>query len=210
MKLPISHAVFFKLLKIHSGIWVKIQVHAIFFTFVHHCTPRKFGFSVPTVSSLMSTIHVSGVGPLKVVDYLQNLRMWISQTVLKRLVQEIEETNSKLIKLGMSDERIGKTDVEKLRRVAVQHHILLQVLTFLVNDSHFWALSGYHWNSLPIKAENILTSLIGWPGVFNRFSLNSWHPKLKKFAFGFLKASQISSLTQVSGLFEAQKMFSFV
>jgi len=68
-----------------------------------------------------------GVGPLKVVDYLQNLRMWISQTVLKRLVQEIEETNSKLIKLGMSDERIGKTDVEKLRRVAVQHHILLQV-----------------------------------------------------------------------------------
>ena len=67
------------------------------------------------------------MGPLKVVDYLQNLRMWISQTVLKRLVQEIEETNSKLIKLGMSDERIGKTDVEKLRRVAVQHHILLQV-----------------------------------------------------------------------------------
>ena len=80
-----------------------------------------------TVSSPRSTIYVSGVGPLKVVDYLQNLRMWISQTVLKRLVQEIEETNSKLIKLGMSDERIGKTDVEKLRRVAVQHHILLQV-----------------------------------------------------------------------------------
>ena len=82
------------------------------------------------------------MGPLKVVDYLQNLRMWISQTVLKRLVQEIEETNSKLIKLGMSDERIGKTDVEKLRRVAVQHHILLQVLTFPVNYLQFWAWSG--------------------------------------------------------------------
>ena len=74
-----------------------------------------------TVSSLRSTIHVSGVGPLKVVDYLQNLRMWISQTVLKRLVQEIEETNSKLIKLGMSDERIGKTKLV-MSRLNIELH----------------------------------------------------------------------------------------
>merc|ERR1712029_658427 len=68
-----------------------------------------------------------GVGPLKVVDYLENLRMWISQTVLKRVVEEIGNTNAKLVQYGMPDERIGKIEVEKLKRVAMQPHILQQV-----------------------------------------------------------------------------------
>jgi len=107
-----------------------------------------------------------GVGPIKVVDYLENLRMWISQTVLKRVVEEIDSTNARLVQFGMPDERIGKIELEKLKRVAMQPHILQQVpslealipfLDFHPNHKYLiqrfrelsdgGAMSDYKWNS---------------------------------------------------------------
>jgi len=107
-----------------------------------------------------------GVGPLKVVDYLENLRLWISQTVLKRLVDEIDKTNGLLVKHGMSDERIGLIGIEKLKKVALMPHILQQVpsldalipfLDFHPNQEYLvqryrelsqgGAISDFKWNS---------------------------------------------------------------
>ena len=42
-----------------------------------------------------------GIDPLELVNWLENLRMWISQTILARLVKEIEDCNKQLKKLGV-------------------------------------------------------------------------------------------------------------
>lgn len=53
--------------------------------------------SLPDCSGNTDVWQRLGVGPIKVVDYLENLRMWISQTVLKRVVEEIDSTNALLV-----------------------------------------------------------------------------------------------------------------
>lgn len=42
-----------------------------------------------------------GIDPLELVNWLENLRMWISQTILVRLVNKIDDCNKQLKKLGM-------------------------------------------------------------------------------------------------------------
>lgn len=65
-----------------------------------------------------------GVDPITLVTWMEKLRMWISQTVLARLVDEIKKTNESLVKHGMSDERIGTIGLDKLRKVAAMPHII--------------------------------------------------------------------------------------
>ena len=106
------------------------------------------------------------VGHFEVVDYLEKLRLWISQTVLKRIVDEIDQTNRLLVKHGMSDERIGLIGIEKLKKVALMPHILHHVpsmdamvpfLDFHPNQEYLvqryrelssgGAMSDFRWNS---------------------------------------------------------------
>ena len=93
-------------------------------------------------SAKESICYRVGIDPLELVSWMQNLRMWISQTVLVRLVKEIETTNKQLSKLGMNDILIGEAGLEKVKRCSqlaqVVHHIphLHNLVPFLEITPH--------------------------------------------------------------------------
>ena len=106
-----------------------------------------------------------GIDSIQLVSWMENLRMWISQTILERIVKEIKETNELLIQHGMAEEQIGKISIDKLRKVASLPHILERVpsldalLPFLeiTNQQEYLvkrlkelseggAMSDYKWN----------------------------------------------------------------
>ena len=107
-----------------------------------------------------------GIDSIQLVTWMENLRMWISQTIFKRIVQEIKQTNELLVKYGMAEEQIGKIGIDKLRKVASLPHILERIPSldalmpfleishqqeYLVNRfselSTGGAMSSYKWNS---------------------------------------------------------------
>ena len=55
---------------------------------------------------------------MELVSWMENLRLWISQTVLVRLVKEIDETNAQLKKLGMTEVLIGQAGLERVRKAS--------------------------------------------------------------------------------------------
>ena len=59
-----------------------------------------------------------GIDPLDLVGWNENLRVWITQTVLRPLVKEIDSANAALPKQGVADCQIGQVAVERLRKVA--------------------------------------------------------------------------------------------
>ena len=63
------------------------------------------------------------------MTWMENLRLWISQTVLVRLVAEIDETNEHLVKLG-------------LKEVQIHTHFYTRLLIKLVRFSLF---AGPRW-----------------------------------------------------------------
>merc|ERR1712038_322794 len=107
-----------------------------------------------------------GIDSIRLVTWMENLRMWISQTILARIVKEIKQTNELLVKYGMAEEQIGKIGIDKLRKVASLPHILERIPSldalmpfleisnqqeYLVNRfselSSGGAMSSYKWNS---------------------------------------------------------------
>lgn len=107
-----------------------------------------------------------GVDPMQLVAWNENLRIWITQTILKPLVSEIDTINSYMPKHGVSDCKIGESPLDRLRKVsllpqvAVQLPTLAAVLPFLEisQDQEYLvgrlkelaktgALSLYRWNS---------------------------------------------------------------
>ncbi|CAB4068099.1 unnamed protein product [Lepeophtheirus salmonis] len=72
------------------------------------------------------------VDPLRLVQMTQNLRMWISQTVLSRIVKEIDSTNKALSRLGLSDCRIGELGLEKIKKNSLFHFNNIPSLSSLV------------------------------------------------------------------------------
>ncbi|KAK6630119.1 hypothetical protein RUM44_005670 [Polyplax serrata] len=58
------------------------------------------------------------VDPLKLVQWNANLRMWISQTVLQRLVKEFDKVDDAFQKCGLSDMRLGLVGLERLKKTA--------------------------------------------------------------------------------------------
>lgn len=124
-----------------------------------------------------------GIDPLDLVFWMQNIRIWISQTILSRVVKEIDYVNKKLISCGLSDCLIGTVGVERLRKCAalpqLRDHLteLNNLLTFLSVSLHQdylverlkelaegGALSEYKWNGggkkwsdkLPTDAEIVM------------------------------------------------------
>lgn len=51
--------------------------------------------------------------------WVENLRKWISQTILARLASEVDSINSTLQRLGSSDLRVGEASQSTLRQVAL-------------------------------------------------------------------------------------------
>jgi hypothetical protein len=78
-------------------------------------------------SSAHSICRRLGVDSIQLVSWMENLRMWISQTILKRVVEEIKQTNELLVKYGMAEEQIGNIGIDKLRKVAGLPHILERI-----------------------------------------------------------------------------------
>eukprot|EP00096_Caligus_rogercresseyi_P002345 TRINITY_DN14450_c0_g1_i1.p1 TRINITY_DN14450_c0_g1~~TRINITY_DN14450_c0_g1_i1.p1 ORF type:complete len:554 (-),score=177.95 TRINITY_DN14450_c0_g1_i1:108-1769(-) len=104
------------------------------------------------------------VDPLRLVQMTENLRLWISQTVLSRVVQEIDSTNKALSRLGLSDCKIGEVGLEKIKKNSLFHFSnipsLCTLVPFLEVSSHQeylvgrlrelvkgGALGSYRWNA---------------------------------------------------------------
>ncbi len=107
-----------------------------------------------------------GIEPLELVSWMENLRMWISQTILKRLVVEMDETNEQLIKLGLKEVLLGETGLEKVIKASRLPHVISSIPTLprllsfleLCHDQDYLvsrvrelacggAMSGYRWNA---------------------------------------------------------------
>ena len=71
-----------------------------------------------------------GIDPLDLVGWNENLRVWLTQTVLRPLVKEIDSANAALPKQGVADCQIGQVAVERLRKVAALPQAMLQLLFF--------------------------------------------------------------------------------
>ena len=69
-----------------------------------------------TQSKVLS--HRLGIDPRELVSWNENLRVWLTQTILKPLVSEIDRVNSALPRLGISDVSVGSVPVERLRKVS--------------------------------------------------------------------------------------------
>ena len=54
-----------------------------------------------------------GVDPMRLVAWNENLRIWITQTILKPLVSELETVNLSLPKNGVSDCKIGESPLDR-------------------------------------------------------------------------------------------------
>ena len=62
--------------------------------------------------------HTLGIDPMELVSWNENLRVWLTQTILKPLVSEIDRVNSTLPRLGVADVAVGSVPVDRLRKVA--------------------------------------------------------------------------------------------
>ncbi|KAI8503504.1 hypothetical protein Bbelb_184750 [Branchiostoma belcheri] len=93
-----------------------------------------------------------------------NLRKWISQTILVRLVREINRINSAMRRIGCADVQVGDVSLSSLRHVAVtkQQHVrsltsLLPYLDMSSNQEYLvsrvkelaqgGSMSEFRWNS---------------------------------------------------------------
>lgn len=117
-----------------------------------------------TQSKVLS--HRLGIDPRELVSWNENLRVWLTQTILRPLVSEIDRVNSALPRLGISDVSVGSVPVDRLRKVSALPQVssslsslgaLLPYLevstdqTYLLDRlralSATGAMSGYRWKA---------------------------------------------------------------
>ncbi|ENN71498.1 hypothetical protein YQE_11792, partial [Dendroctonus ponderosae] len=63
------------------------------------------------------------VDTVALTQWNENLRMWLSQTILERLVKEFDLINSSLEKHNMSDFKIGNVSLDRLRKTALTSQV---------------------------------------------------------------------------------------
>lgn len=102
----------------------------------------------------------------KLTKYVTNTRMWISATILQRLVKEFDKIDNEFAIRGFSDIKIGSVGLERLKKTAENHMVssyvptLSMVLPFLEMSSNQEYLvqrirelargsgiNDYRWNS---------------------------------------------------------------
>uniref|UniRef100_A0A6M2DHF4 Putative cytochrome n=1 Tax=Xenopsylla cheopis TaxID=163159 RepID=A0A6M2DHF4_XENCH len=103
-----------------------------------------------------------GLNPKHIPFMCDDLRMWISSTILIRIASEINLVNEHFIKHGQSDLRIGHTCLDRLRKNKAQYlaHGLNTLLPFLeYSNNHNYVvhrimelakskhMSDFRWNS---------------------------------------------------------------
>jgi len=68
--------------------------------------------------------HRLGIDPMELVSWNENLRVWITQTLLRPLVSEVDRVNSTLPRLGVADCSVGSVAVDRLRKVALLPQVM--------------------------------------------------------------------------------------
>lgn len=139
------------------------------------------------VSDLQKTITSA-----KLTKYVTNLRIWISATILQRLVKEFDKIDSEFSARGFSDIKIGSVSLERLKKTAENQHMvamhvptLPMVIPFLemsTNQEYLVqrirglakgsGINDYRWNSgysYDINWDDHVTTDAAV--VFNPFSL---------------------------------------
>lgn len=106
------------------------------------------------------------ISSAKLTKYVTNLRMWISATILQRLVKEFDKIDNEFAVRGFSDIKIGSIGLERLKKTAENHMVssyvptLSMVLPFLemsTNQEYLVqrirelargsGINDYRWNS---------------------------------------------------------------
>ena len=68
--------------------------------------------------------HRLGIDPMELVSWNENLRVWLTQTILRPLVSEIDRINTTLPRLGISDVTVGTVPVDRLRKVSALPQVI--------------------------------------------------------------------------------------
>lgn len=106
------------------------------------------------------------ISSAKLTKYVTNLRMWISATILQRLVKELDKIDSEFAVRGFSDIKIGSVGLERLKKTAENHMVssyvptLSKIIPFLemtTNQEYLVqrirelakgsGINDYRWNS---------------------------------------------------------------
>ena len=61
---------------------------------------------------------------MELVSWNENLRVWLTQTILRPLVSEIDRINTTLPRLGISDVTVGTVPVDRLRKVSALPQVI--------------------------------------------------------------------------------------
>ena len=133
-----------------------------------------------------------GIDPLDLVFWMQNIRIWISQTILTRVVAQIDMVNAKLVKVGLSDSLIGNVGVERLKKCAALPQ--LQSIALELNDLISFLSITIHQDYLVQRLKELsdggAMSQFNWNGG-GRFQGNEWSDKLptdSELLMGFFAA----------------------
>eukprot|EP00092_Neocalanus_flemingeri_P009246 GFUD01009951.1.p1 GENE.GFUD01009951.1~~GFUD01009951.1.p1 ORF type:complete len:540 (+),score=208.25 GFUD01009951.1:58-1677(+) len=68
--------------------------------------------------------HRLGIDPMELVSWNENLRVWLTQTLLRPLVSEVDRVNSTLPRLGVADCSVGTVPLDRLRKVATLPQVM--------------------------------------------------------------------------------------
>lgn len=108
--------------------------------------------------------HKWGIHEKQLNQWVENLRKWVSQTILSKLSSEIDAINSTLKRLGSSDLQIGEASQSTLRQVSLtkSQHLptlgaLLPYLDLTSNQEYLvqrikelaqgGCMSDFHWST---------------------------------------------------------------
>ncbi|KAJ8972246.1 hypothetical protein NQ317_011071 [Molorchus minor] len=72
----------------------------------------------PTQVTALENWTRINVDTIALTQWNENLRIWISQTILERLVKEFDQINQSLEKHGLADIKIGYVGLDRLRKTA--------------------------------------------------------------------------------------------
>ncbi|XP_065200923.1 transmembrane protein 209 isoform X2 [Planococcus citri] len=131
-------------------------------------TTLEFVKPVNEVSSLGANPAVCkkfGINQSFLPEWIANLRMWITQTILTRIIKEIEEVNQALTCQGITNVSIGSTGLERLKKTAAMSQVyqnipslssLISFLDISLNQEYVvqrisalstGSMSNYCWNA---------------------------------------------------------------
>lgn len=72
-------------------------------------------------------VSLSQLSSAKLSGYVTNIRIWIAETILHRIVNEIDNINERFKSRGLTDLQIGFVSLERLKKTTENYQLLSQV-----------------------------------------------------------------------------------